>query len=276
MRLSNAVTDAAPIDPPNELRIATRYLWYSVGWSAFNIIVDVAELFIGESRDIPVFALLGIGLLSWLTYNISRGRNWARIALVVYFLLFSPLLFLLHATVFGVIAIFAMLLLQVLALYRVFAGAGATWFRRPKDAVGVRMGRTEKAVTTVGVLAVTALAVAAFVTLSKRSITNQLAEVSRQMNATLPKMIDAETRLDETAVIDGGLQSHYTLVNYAAKEIDQADFRKRVQPKLVGVFCKSEQIRAFRAANVPFSYAYFGNDGEHIVTILVAAPLCER
>jgi hypothetical protein len=98
--------------------------------SAFNILLDLLDSFTGHSLAIPVIPLLAIGVLSWLTYNISRGRKWARMGFLVFFVLGSPVLFLLHGTVFGVVASVAMLALQILALIFVFTGAGARWFRR--------------------------------------------------------------------------------------------------------------------------------------------------
>ncbi len=128
--VADPATDPAPIDPPNEVETATRYLWYSVGVSAFNILLDLLEWLFGGSLRIPVIPLLIIGVLSGLTYNISRGRNWARMSLLVFLVLASPLLFLIQRTIFSMAAFVAMLVIQILALYFLFTGAGARWFRR--------------------------------------------------------------------------------------------------------------------------------------------------
>jgi hypothetical protein len=72
---------------------------------------------------------MAIGLLSWLTYNISRGRNWARIAFLVAFLLGSPVLYLLQRTVIGGAVSIVILALELVALWLLFTGVGARWFR---------------------------------------------------------------------------------------------------------------------------------------------------
>ena len=131
--VADPATDAEWIDPPNEVSVATRYLWYSVGVSAFNILVYLLDGFMGNSLLIPVIPLLIIGLLSLLTYHISRRRNWARMTFVALFVLASPLLFLFSNDVFRMAAFVAMLVLQILALYFMFSGAGACWFRREED-----------------------------------------------------------------------------------------------------------------------------------------------
>jgi len=50
-----------------------------------------------------------------------------------------------------------------------------------------------------------------------------LVEASQEMNKTMPKMIDAETRLDSTSVERETLNYHYTLINML-KDSSKMDF----------------------------------------------------
>jgi hypothetical protein len=104
-------------------------LWYSVAAGAISIVLDLLGT-LGARPSIPVIPLLAIGLLSWLTYNISRGRNWARIAFLIAFVLGSPVLYLLQRTVIVRAASVVILVLELVALWLLFTGVGARWFRR--------------------------------------------------------------------------------------------------------------------------------------------------
>ncbi|MDD3004213.1 hypothetical protein [Flavobacterium sp.] len=49
---------------------------------------------------------------------------------------------------------------------------------------------------------------------NKKELPNDmLINVAKEMNASMPKMIDAETRLDSTSVENSTLNYHYTLIN---------------------------------------------------------------
>ena len=50
-----------------------------------------------------------------------------------------------------------------------------------------------------------------------------LVNVSKEMNQTMPKMMDSETRLDSTSVANETLNYHYTLINIL-KDSSEVDF----------------------------------------------------
>lgn len=59
-----------------------------------------------------------------------------------------------------------------------------------------------------------------------------LVNVSKEMNKTMPKMLDAETRLDSTSVDNETLNYHYTLVNVSkesAKNFTEVKERMKVE-----------------------------------------------
>lgn len=59
-----------------------------------------------------------------------------------------------------------------------------------------------------------------------------LVTVSKEMNKTMPKMLDAETRLDSTSVDNETLNYHYTLVNFSkesAKNFTEVKERMKVE-----------------------------------------------
>jgi hypothetical protein len=116
---------------PQAVTLATHLLWSAFALGALNSAI------VGSLSTLAVSVLI-LGLLGLLTHKISRGRNWARITLLVLVLLGLP----------GALADVRSLLeqpllvaaisvvisgLQIVALYLVFTGDGARWFRRGKD-----------------------------------------------------------------------------------------------------------------------------------------------
>ena len=93
---------------------------------------NVAELSIAVVAD----PLVILGVLAWVTHNISRGRHWARVGLLVIVALGVPGLLLNVRAMFEVPSItvsFVVFALQIVALFLVFTGDAAQWFRRGKD-----------------------------------------------------------------------------------------------------------------------------------------------
>lgn len=60
---------------------------------------------------------------------------------------------------------------------------------------------------------------------NKNTPNAMLVEASEEMNKTMPKMIDAETRLDSTSVDHETLNYHYTLINIVS-DSSKATFDK--------------------------------------------------
>jgi hypothetical protein len=113
---------------PRAATSATNLLWFAISLGALNSAI------VGSLSTLAVSVLI-LGLFAWLTHKVSRGRNWARITLLVIVVLALPGEFvtlleqpLLAAAISAVICG-----LQITALYLVFTGDGARWFRRGKN-----------------------------------------------------------------------------------------------------------------------------------------------
>jgi len=52
-----------------------------------------------------------------------------------------------------------------------------------------------------------------FLSKNEPPVNETLVKISKEMNRSMPKMMDAETRLDSTSVGDNKLNYHYTLIN---------------------------------------------------------------
>jgi len=129
------------LEEPREIRIATNMLWASLGANLLVLGLAIDEVGYGKASggSILVVWLLLLawpGVLSFLFYSISVGRNWARITFGVLFLLghiyqfaLLPDLFRTQGVVRGLLVLIEPVL-QIAALYLVFSRPGAQWFRR--------------------------------------------------------------------------------------------------------------------------------------------------
>ena len=136
--VADPVIDPAPFSRPHEVTLAARLLWVALALGALNFMVDSVRAASGGSLPLAavVISLLTLGLLGWLTQKIAHGRNWARIVFLIMFVAGVPIFFsqlpaMLERSVFATaISSVAISVLQIVALYLVFIGVGARWFRR--------------------------------------------------------------------------------------------------------------------------------------------------
>lgn len=121
--------------PPHAVALATRLQWVAVALGAVNLVVVLVPVAsVGQLPFILPIPLALLGTLAVFAHNISRGRNWARIAFLVMFgfglpgfLLGLPGMLRESASATAISVL--MSVLQTIALFLVFTGAGARWFR---------------------------------------------------------------------------------------------------------------------------------------------------
>ena len=106
------------------------------------------------------------------------------------------------------------------------------------------------------------------------SIETILLQMADEINAKLPQMIDAETRLDSAAGINRKVRYNFTLVNYSAEEIKVPAFNKSMRPKLIKNVCAAKEMAIFLNNDIPVSYAYYGKQGKQITVLTVTASDC--
>jgi len=83
-RVDDPVTSAAETAAPAALKLATRLLWASLAMGLVNAALEWNYV---AATVTPNFVwgvlIFTFGLIAILTFNIGRGRNWARIVLLV-------------------------------------------------------------------------------------------------------------------------------------------------------------------------------------------------
>lgn len=98
------------------------------------------------------------------------------------------------------------------------------------------------------------------------AIDKKLAEVSAEMNKTLPMMVDKDTQLDNAVAMPGKvLQYNYTLVAISASQVDTARLDEAFKPTLLNKVKTTPDMKPLREAGVTFIYNYRDKDGVMIV-----------
>lgn len=105
-------------------------------------------------------------------------------------------------------------------------------------------------------------------------ITEVLRVTSSEINSKLPIMIDSETRIDSTVVLNKNLQYNITLINYPSFSVSASELNNAFGQTIINNVCAEKRAQTFRKHDVTVSYAYFGNDGKKITTISVLPSQC--
>ena len=84
-----------------------------------------------------------------------------------------------------------------------------------------------------------------------------LVTVSKEMNKTMPKMLDAETRLDSTSVNNETLNYHYTLVN-VSKDIGKnfTEIKERMKVAAQENLDTNAAMKDYRENDISLHYVF--------------------
>ena len=84
-----------------------------------------------------------------------------------------------------------------------------------------------------------------------------LVTVSKEMNKTMPKMLDAETRLDSTSVDNATLNYHYTLVNISKDSAeDFTDIKSRMKAQAQENIDTNAAMKEYRENDISLHYIF--------------------
>ncbi|TAA41707.1 hypothetical protein [Corallincola spongiicola] len=98
--------------------------------------------------------------------------------------------------------------------------------------------------------------------------------IADQMNAKLPKMVGENMSFDQVAVRPDGFQFIYTLVDYAAEEIDTAHYQTVVEEHFVSSYCTAPQMRVFYEQGINVLATYKGKNGGILANVAVNRSAC--
>ena len=98
-----------------------------------------------------------------------------------------------------------------------------------------------------------------------------LVQTASEMNKTLPMMMDSETRLDTIIPGPGNRLTYlFTLVKQDKGTLDAAVLQNKLRPQIVANYKTSDQMKAFRTANVEMHYQYKDKNGNFICEFSVS------
>lgn len=98
-----------------------------------------------------------------------------------------------------------------------------------------------------------------------------LAKISREMNATLPRQVDEQTRIDTTISGPGRRLTYvYTFLGVSAEDIDWNALTATLRPSIVNGYKTSPDMAELRAKGVELRYRYRDMAGKHIGEITVS------
>ena len=95
-------------------------------------------------------------------------------------------------------------------------------------------------------------------------------EMSSELNKSLPYMLDANTRLDNTIVLPKNtFQYNYTLVNIEKETADTKEMKKILEPNIINNIKSNPEMEYFRKREVTLKYYYYDNYGVFLFNISV-------
>lgn len=106
------------------------------------------------------------------------------------------------------------------------------------------------------------------------SVKSDLSAASSQMNMSLPQLVDDNTRLDRTSVVDTSFVYHFTLLQFPAEDIDSNNFSDVMRAELHDSICQSEEMDVFIGNDIPLIYAYSGMYGESLASVIIDKNSC--
>ena len=109
--------------------------------------------------------------------------------------------------------------------------------------------------------------------LNESDLNAALLEASNNLNQNLPRMLDAETRLDTSIVYKRNFIYRHTLVNLSAEEIDE-ETNDEERERIANTVCTTKGMQVFFINNVTVTYSYYGKNGKHITDIVVTPERC--
>jgi hypothetical protein len=121
----------------------------------------------------------------------------------------------------------------------------------------------------------TSLAVSSCENIPGNDLEIVLEGAARIINKQLPLMVDSDTKLEHVSSEGQTLLYQYTLVNYAADQLDPEELRKFIKPTLQKLACDSPNTRPIVDRGAKIGYRYEGKNGNQVLQIFVNKADCE-
>lgn len=102
---------------------------------------------------------------------------------------------------------------------------------------------------------------------SQRKLAKELTLSVKQINATLPKLLDEETRLDSAATTSNVIIYTNTLVNYSVSQLNVATLDPLLLDSVIKPLCNNEGLKVFIDLGVVMVYRYLDKYGVFVTEL---------
>ena len=124
-----------PKQKPTSISTAIKLLYATLVIGALRSMLEWSRQTQAASPFFVLFVMLStLAIIAWLIYKMDRGRNWARITFLIFFILGVPLSVLpliqslSYSPISGMLGLLQ-IVLQTVALFMLFGRNARPWFR---------------------------------------------------------------------------------------------------------------------------------------------------
>lgn len=104
--------------------------------------------------------------------------------------------------------------------------------------------------------------------LKTASLEEQLAFAATSLSEDCPMMVDGDTRMDKVESGPGHrFNYYYTLINYAADEIDVESFLSIMRPQILNQVRLHPDMKFFRDHKITLNYFYKDKNGDELTSL---------
>jgi len=104
----------------------------------------------------------------------------------------------------------------------------------------------------------------------------ELHKAANHLNASLPMMVDAETRLDSTVAIQNSFNYRYTLIHSSIEKINIDKFTEVMNTQIFNNVCTNPDMAAFVNNKTQVNYYYVDSNSKHIAKISIDTKTCSN
>ena len=102
-----------------------------------------------------------------------------------------------------------------------------------------------------------------------------LQEIAKGANATLPVLVDAQTRLDKVSASEKVLEKHYTLIGVQESAVNKVTFMEAMTKALREQSCVNSQSKDLYQHGVSEWFSYSDENHNLLATIKINLSSCQ-
>ncbi|MFO6424551.1 hypothetical protein [Motilimonas sp. KMU-193] len=104
----------------------------------------------------------------------------------------------------------------------------------------------------------------------------KLQQMADKINASLPKTVNEDFRLEKVVAKPSEFEYMYTVVSYSAADVDLFEFEKVVKNYLLSLYCNAEQMQPLLQNNIRMTASYHDNRGDVMATVTANQASCNQ